>query len=403
MSQEINRLTALDAKNAAADSLLADGGGLYLAVSPKGAKSWRFIFQWGGKRKEMGLGSFLAVDLKAARKKAEDARKQVADGVNPIEARKAQEAVETPQESRRFADVAERFIAWKETDWKKPKYAANWRTMLTRHLSGLAEKDVATLTAEDLANVFKPIWNSLASAKEMRSRVRQILDAAISWRLREAPNPDARLGPLLPKRNHVKVHRAAMPYEHVPRLVRQLQEKDTVSACALEFTILTAVRSAEALGTRKAEIDRKAKLWVIPKERMKAGVEHRVPLAPQVMAIVDHVWALTPDDGFLFPGGHHDGVRLGSKPMAHPALWNLLKRMADEGLTVHGFRSSFADWAADMTDHPYEVREAALAHAVGSQVSRAYRRTDSLDKRRELMAAWANYAAGPKGRGRPSR
>ena len=237
--------------------------------------------------------------------------------------------------------------------------------------------------------VLTPIWQAKAeTASRLRGRIEKVLDAAKAKGYREGENPArwrGHLDHLLPKRSKLtRGHHAAMPYDHVAAFVARLRERDSLAARALELTILTAARSGEVFGMRWSEVDFDKKVWILPADRMKAGREHRVPLPERAVAILKQLVEIRTGD-FVFPGQRKE------RPLSKKAMELVLKRIKIENATVHGFRSSFRDWCGNETHFPREVVETALAHAIGSEVERAYRRSDALEKRRELMQAWANY------------
>jgi len=368
----------------------ADGGGLYLVVDKGGAKRWVFLFRWDKKLKEMGLGGVIAVSLAKARELAAGCRAQLAVGVNPIAARRA---VKT--EIPTFGVFADAFVATKEVEWRNAKHQYQWRMTLTTYAKPLRPKLVSEITTEDVLSTLKPLWTIKSeTASRLRGRIEAVLDAARAAGHRAGENPArwrGHLDKLLPRpRKLARGHHAAMPYVEVPAFIARLRERAAVAARALEFTVLTAARSGEVLGMIWAEIDLDAKLWVVPGARMKAGREHRVPLSDEALKIIEDVAPLRVGNNshdYVFPG-HRRG-----RPLSNTATEMLLRRM-EVNVTTHGFRSSFRDWAGDSTQFPREVAEAALAHTVGDETERAYRRGDALAKRRELMDAWAHYLEG---------
>ena len=361
----------------------ADGGGLYLVVDKSGAKRWVFMSWAGGRQIEAGLGGLTSVSLAMARARAEHCRKLIAEGRNPVEARKSARAVPT------FGELTEQVISSLENAWRNEKHRAQWRMTLSRYASALKDKRVDTITTEDVLQVLRPIWGTKAeTASRLRGRIEKVLDAAKANGFRTAENPAqwrGHLDHLLPKRQILtRGHHAAMPWRDVPAFVGRLRARETVAGLALEFVILTAARSGEALGARWEEIDLNAKVWTIPAARKKAAREQRVPLSPRVLKILALLEKTHVED-FVFQGSRPD------KPLSGMAMQMVLRRMKVTGVTVHGFRSSFRDWVGEATNFPREVAEAALAHTVGDKVERAYRRSDALEKRRKLMEAWAQF------------
>lgn len=367
----------------------SDGGGLYLVIDRSGAKRWTFIFRWQGRQPEMGLGGYPTVSLAEARKAAEDAARLVQGGTNPIEARREQEkaAVEVPT----FGKYAEELVDEIQGGFRNAKHIQQWRNTLATYGAPIANKPLDQIGTDDILKCLKPIWLGKAeTASRLRGRIERVLDAAKAKGLRSGENPArwrGHLDALLPKRQKLqRGHHAAMPFEHLPEFVMRLQVLEAVAARALEFLVLTAARSGEVRGATWDEFDLEAKLWTIPAKRMKAGREHRVPLTPRAVQIIDEMEQLRSDDQpHVFPGQKR------GRPLSVMAMDMLLRRMKIDDATVHGFRSSFRDWAGECTSFPREIAEAALAHLVGNAVERAYRRGDALEKRREMMLAWAAF------------
>jgi integrase len=370
----------------------SDGGGLYLVVSESGSRKWLFIFRREGKQREMGLGSAAgptAVSLADARARAAECRSQLVGGLDPIVIRRERKSM-AAEEQTTFGEFADRYIAAHRSSWRNAKHAAQWTTTIATYASSLRQKPLNEVFREDVLGVLKPIWlikNETAS--RIRGRIEVILDAAKAEGLRVGENPAAWKGNLkhsLPKRQKLqRGHHAAMPYANVPKFLETLRTREATAALALEFLILTASRTGEVLGCRWNEIDRTKAIWVVPGSRMKAGRDHRVPLSSPALKILDRMEPLRAGDtSLLFPGRNN-------KPLSSMAMEMLLRRMKVQGVTVHGFRSSFRDWAAEETPFPREIAEAALAHIVGDSTERAYRRGDALERRRELMQAWADW------------
>lgn len=389
MAREINRLSARKVTSIDKAGRHADGGGLYLIVDHSGAKRWAFIYRRDEKLREMGLGGINAVTLARARELATQARADLQDGKDPIALKKATQEVPT------FGAAADAFIKAMKPQFRNAKHVAQWEMTLTKYAADLRDKPVNEIATTDVLAVLEPIWlEKNETASRLRGRIERVLDAAKAKGHRTGENPAlwrGHLSNLLPKRQKLtRGHHAALPYADVPAFVEQLRARASTAARALEFTILTAARSGETLNARWREIDRVAKVWTVPGERMKAGREHRVPLTPQALAILEEMaQAGAEPDAYVFPGQKE------GRPLSPMAMEMQLRRMK-VAVTVHGFRSSFRDWCSEETAFAREIAEAALAHVVGDATERAYRRGDALEKRRQLMTAWADYCSGVK-------
>jgi integrase len=387
MARKINRLNARTVATITEHGRHADGGGLYLSISPNGGRRWVFLFRWHGKPTEIGFGSARDVTLARARELASAARLKLSEGINPKEARR-------PLEGVTFGECADRVIEAMRPSWRNSKHAAQWEMTLRDYAAPLRRLPVDKITTDDVLLVLKPIWNKKPeTASRLRGRIERVLDAAKAQGLRGGENPArwrGHLDQLLPKRQRLtRGHHAAMNYADVPAFIASLQTRQATAALALEFAILTAARSGEVLGARWAEFDLERAVWTIPAMRMKARREHRVPLSRRALKIVNAMHEARGGD-FVFAGQKAD------KPLSVMALEMVLRRMRIENVTVHGFRSAFRDWAAECTNFTNEVCEAALAHVIENKAEAAYRRGDLFDKRRKLMEAWAVYCAAPK-------
>ena len=387
MGAAVNKLSARTVATVTKPGRHSDGGGLYLNVSPSGARSWLFMWKRDGKRREMGLGSAGSVTLADARQMARDYRGLVAKGLDPIAVRDSAEKAKSAKPT--FGEIADALIAAKESEWRNAKHRGQWRMTLETYAAPLRPRAVDEIDTEAVLAVLKPVWQSKSeTASRLRGRIEAVLDAAKAQGLRSGENPAAwrgHLAHLLPKRGKLtRGHHAALPYAGLPAFMAQLRQRDGIAAMALELCILTATRSGETLGARWAEIDMAAKVWTIPAARMKAARPHRVPLSERAVEILERL-AEAKTGAFVFPG-QRDG-----KPLSNMAMEMTLRRMEVEGVTVHGFRSAFRDWAGNETHFPREVAEAALAHVIGDKAEQAYRRSDALEKRRELMDAWARH------------
>lgn len=384
MPRSINRLTDKTVKALTEPGMHADGAGLYLKIDQTENRRWVLVYFWRKKRREMGLGSAAAVSLKAARLAADEAREKLRAGEDPIAARKVETGSVT------FGALAERVVKDLEPGWKNEKAGEQWRASLNIHAKALSKMPVADVQTADVLAVLTPIWQRIPeTASRVRARIERVLDVAKVEGLRTGENParwKGHLALLLARQARKDRHWAALPYEQVPAFIEELRVRRATAAEALEFAILTACRTMEVLGATWEEID--GDVWTIPAERTKTSTAHRVPLTPQMWVVLERVRPLRTKGDFIFPGDQR------IEPMSNASMLMLLERMKKD-FTVHGFRSSFRDWAGDCTTHPREVIEAALGHAVGSAVERAYRRRDALEKRRLLMEAWSTYCTTP--------
>ncbi|MCK1668685.1 site-specific integrase [Bradyrhizobium sp. 153] len=401
--RQLHKLSAKEAETISTPGYHSDGGGLYLAVGTGGARSWLFIYKerGTGKRKELGLGSAArkgGVSLGDARKRAEGFRGLLHEGKDPAAIRKA-----GANAGITFGEYADAFLESIKAGFKGRNTHRDWKRELEVHAKSLRGKALADITTNDVLAVISPLWlTTNRTARETRSRIERVLDAADSNGLRSGRNPAEwkALKPLLPKAKKSKRHHKAAPYKDVPAIVAALRTKhdgaDTAVNRAAEFIILTAVRTGEARFMRAREINFKDALWTVPPERMKTedhpeGKPHEVPLCARAVAILRAVMPkdLEPD-AYVFAGR---GSRDHKKPLGPNAVLHALQKVYP-AMTAHGCRSSFRDWAGDETHFPREVAEMALAHKVGDEVERAYRRGTALKKRRELMEAWGRYVEG---------
>lgn len=387
------KLTALKITRAQKPGLLGDGGGLYLQISATGSKSWIFRYRVDGRLRDHGLGSLSTVSLSEARDKALHCRRLRVAGIDPIDARKEQRVAARLEAAKAltFADCATAYIEAHKPGWKNAKHAEQWTSTLSTYVYPVfGDLPVAEIDVGLVLKAIEPIWaEKPETAARVRGRIEAILDWAKVRGYRTGENPAAwrgNLSHLLPPRGKVKkvVHHAALPYAELPAFWKELASQPGSAARALQFAILTATRTSEVLNATWDEIDFDQAVWTIPSERMKAGVEHRVPLAPAALVLLKTLHEQRSGD-FVFPGTKKD------RPLSNMSLLMVLRRMERDDLTAHGFRSTFRDWAAECTDTPREVAEAALAHTLADKVEAAYRRTDFFDKRRKLMDEWAGY------------
>ncbi|MGR9420643.1 tyrosine-type recombinase/integrase [Rhizobium leguminosarum] len=385
---------ALTVKSIAASKAakLRDGGGLWL-VTKGGGRYWIFSYTFAGLRREMGIGPLHTVGLADAREKAEEARKLVRAGVDPVAVRH-EERTDTPK-AMTFGAYADAFVdaAVKAGRWRGAKTEARWRNLLENHAKPIRAKTLANVKTKDVINVLNPIWGSKQeTAEKLREAIERVLDAAKVEGHRAGDNPAAWKGNLehaMHKPNQLTAtsHHAAMPFADLPAFMKKLAKVKGVSARALELTILTGVRSGEARGAVWSEIDLETSVWTIPAIRMKGGKLHRVPLSKEVAGLLRTMKGQSVND-FVFPG-----VR-DKKPLSDASLGKAMKSAGGKDITVHGFRSTFRDWATEVAHAPREIAEAALAHVVGDAVERSYARSDALERRRALMQEWAAHCCG---------
>ncbi|GMM62305.1 site-specific integrase [Novosphingobium sp. IK01] len=378
-----------------------DGDGLYLEVTRKGSKSWMFRYQMGGRRREMGLGSLVGLSAPQARAIAAQLRLKVANGIDPLAEREAERLaaeaaaraaeVETERQQQTFQKVAEAYIATHEAGWSNAKHIQQWtNTLKTYVYPKIGSKTVDAITTADVVAILKPIWaKKPETASRVRMRIEAVLNSAKALGWREGENPAVWKGGLdavLPRRGKVKTvrHHPAMPHASAPAFMAALQAREGMGARALEFTILTAARSGEVRGARWDEIDLEKALWVIPATRMKAKREHRVALSSAAVALLRAMPRFA-NSLLIFPGSK-------GQALSDMSLSAVLKRMDLGHFTVHGFRSTFRDWAAEQ-GFAFDAIEAALAHKIGNSVVTAYLRTDHLEMRKGIMQAWADHLA----------
>jgi integrase len=357
-----------------------DGDGLQLVITAPERGKWVLRYQVAYKSREMGLGAFPLVTLSKAREAALDARRKVHGGIDPLDERE-KATVKIPTFGAFAASVVEA-----QTEGTSAGHARQFGNSLTMYAASIKDKRVDAITTEHVLAVLAPIWHEKAeTARRVRNRIERVLDAAKAKGFRTGDNPAALRGNLAhllgKQQKRGDVHHAALDYAAVPAFMAKLRERGDTRALALEFIILNAVRLSEAIEATWGEFDLDARLWLVPKERMKAGREHRVPLSERACQILAAMQAERRGDRIF-----NISVR---------TIQNLVADMGGE--TVHGFRSSFRDWAGDVAHAPREIAEEALAHAVGNQTERAYRQGDALEQRRKLMDAWASYVEGEAG------
>jgi integrase len=378
--------------------LHGDGGGLYLASDGKQQCSWVFRFMIDRRARTMGLGSYPAISLAKARELAGEARGLVAQHIDPLEQRNGQRAAARLERLRAitFDQARDGYLESHSAGWRSPKHRAQWKRSIEAYVSPIIGKlPVNAIDTPHVLKVLQPIWARIpVVASRVRARIESVLDWAKARGFRNGRENPARwrghLDKLLPAKSkvHKVEHHPALPYAELPAFMAELRKQQGMSAMALQFTILTAVRSDEVLDATWPEIDLVAKVWTIPEDKMKKQRKHCVPLSAAAIAILENV-RVPGSDGPVFVSWRKNvGKRLSPN-----AMLRVLARMGRSDLTTHGFRSSFRDWAGDCTEFPREVAEAALSHAVGDATEQAYRRGDAFEKRRQLMDAWATYCA----------
>ena len=391
MARAVERLSALTAKKANAPGLHADGNGLYLRVGPAGSKSWILRYRHDGRRHDIGLGPYPLISLADARQRANERRRLLIDGIDPLGQKRTAriEAAKTMP----FKTCAQAYFDAHSSGWRSPKHAVQWRQSMTDYmLPVLGDVPVQAVDVGLVLKAIEPLWRAKPeTASRVRQRIEGVLDWATARGYRSGDNPArwrGHLENLLPATRKVRriEHHAALPYSEISAFVAELRRDTSMAARALEFTILTAARAGEVIGARWEEINAAERLWTVPADRMKAGREHRVPLSEAAMAILAKL-AEKRSGEFIFPGAK------AGRPVGDSTLFDLLKRL-NRDTTTHGFRSTFRDWAAERTAFPSEVAEMALAHVVGDKTEAAYRRGDLFAKRRQIMDAWAQFCAG---------
>ncbi len=373
--------------------LTNDGKGLYFKVTKTGSTSWIFRYKMNYKSRDMGLGPYPEIGLAEAREQATRARLLILEGKDPLEVRRdAQEELKRAEEApASFKTVAEEYIDSHRAGWKSAKHAQQWANTLSTYaypvIGHLAPSEIKT---QHILEILKKIWkDKTETASRVRNRIELVLDAAKARGLREGENPArwrGHLDKLLPRRSKVQVtkHHPALPWKEVPTFMANLSQLPGSSYRAMEMTILTATRTSEVLNAQWSEIDLADRVWTIPAVRMKTPRDHRVPISDALLALLVNLPRLEANP-FLFPG-----LRPG-KPLTNMAMLMALRRMGNSHLTMHGFRSSFRDWAGEATSHPRDVCEQALAHTIGNAVEAAYRRGDLFEKRRRLMQEWSDF------------
>ncbi len=391
------KLTAVRVRALTAPGRYGDGKGLWLQVRDASHRSWLYRYMLNGKARQMGLGTVEAVSLAEARAAADEARKLVRQGIDPIERRHAGRVAKATANALTFRETAERYIAAHQASWRNAKHCQQWNnTLATYAYSVIGDLAVSAIDVGHVMQVLEPLWhNKTETASRLRGRIEAVLDNATARGWRTGENPArwrGHLENLLPARSKMQQvkHHAALPWREMGAFMATLRDQDGIAARALEFAILTAARTGEVIAAHWAEIDLAEGLWTVPAERMKAGREHRVPLSAAALGVLEE---MAPAQGlagdFLFIGAKK------GKHLSQMAMLMLLRRMGRGELTAHGFRSTFREWAAEATAYPREVAELALAHVNKDKVEAAYQRGDLFAKRRELMEDWAAFCDRP--------
>ena len=383
MVREANKLSPLAVKRLKTPGRYCDGLGLWLQVTEAAngvTKAWLFRYTRHGRARQMGLGPSHTVSLAEARERARQARQVLLDGDDPLEIKrkKRDEARTETAERILFRDAAERFLDLYESTWKNAKHKDQWKSTLKSYAyPTLGNRPLSAIDGALITDALESIWTK---KPETARRVKQRIERVVQW---------VRDGRPLPSKGASKRvrHHPALPFAELPAFMAELRGRERISARALEFTILTASRTSEALGAKWSEIDLDDGVWTVPAERMKGGKEHQVPLSKRVVAILGDL----PRErgGYVFPGSK------AKSPLSNMAMLELLRGMDGNGSTVHGFRSTFRDWAGDRTNYAREVIEHALAHHIKDRAEASYRRSAALEKRRQLMEAWARYCSSP--------
>jgi integrase len=376
---------------------LLDGAGLYLQATMSGTgvnRNWIFRYELDGDRHDYGIGPLHTVSLAEARRRAGELRLLLLDGIDPLEERNQARKERLAEKAKRvkattFKECSARFYELHRKGWKNDVYRKQWISNMERLVyPAIGQLNVDDIDHAHIEKVLTPIWEKVPdTASKVQGQIGRVLDWATAGKLRTGENPAARKFVIarLGKVKNGNRHHAALPFDDIPQFMADLRAKSSPSAHALEFTILTCARTSEVLLATWGEIDLKKRLWTIPAVRMKSGREHRVPLCDRAVEIL----------GGLKHHGAHLFASTSKKPLSNMAMLELLRGMRP-GHTVHGFRSSFRDWAAERTNYPEFIYEMALAHAVGDDVVKAYRRTDLFEKRVRLMKQWGDFLAKPR-------
>jgi integrase len=383
------KLTQFKVNSLKAVGKYSDGLGLYLLIPRPGEKFWTFRYMRAGKARQFGLGPLHSVTLMQAREKALEARELLLDGKDPIEVKHAKVQAQRVEKLRSitFREACERFMATDAV--QKLKDHKSWRRTLEEACKTIGALPLAAIDRPLVLKALQPYFDRKKdeTARRTRGRIERVFSWALALGMYAGTNPaaEADLRDAMPSKPKAR-HHAALPYTALPSFMQQLRQRDSASAKALELVILTAARTGEAIGAQWSEFDLEQAVWVIPSQRMKAGKPHRVPLSDRAVELLR---AMPRNGEHVFGNG---------KPLSNMALLELLKGMAP-GVTTHGFRSTFMDWAHERTSYPKHVIDLALAHTIGDKVEAAYRRGDLYEKRARLMQQWCDYLEAPAGAG----
>jgi integrase len=400
MKRQIHKFTAREVASLERAGWHSDGGGLYCRIGRDGRKAWVFVYHSNGRRREVGLGAASgawAVSLSAAREDATKLRAIVKDGRCPLDEKRAAQAAAIAAEAaaaaaavpkRTFGEEADALLVAKRPKWKSAVHARAWELGLRVKAEVIRSLPVDAVGVNEVLSVLEPVFTATPeTGRRLRFMLGAVLDAAAARGHRTGLNPARWKGNLEAVLSapaaHQRKHHAALPYKDMPAFMAQLREQEGIAAKALEFTILSAARSGETRQATWAQIDLQNGIWTVPAIAMKSNKEHRVPLSGRALEILRELAAVRVSD-YVFPS-------YGGRALSTNAMLSVLERMKRSEITVHGFRSSFRDFAGEVSNSPHEVCEMALAHTIRNKAEAAYRRGDMLEKRRALMEQWATW------------
>ena len=387
--QKQNRLSAVRVRSLTKAGRYLDGNGLYLNVQPSGAKRWFLRVVVMGRRRDFGLGGLSVVSLAEAREEATKLRKIVQQNGDPLAEREKEKSIVLT-----FKEAAREVHKIHSATWKNDKHKKQWITTLENYVfPTFGSLHVDNIGTPEILSVLNPIWlTKPETARRVRQRIHTVLEWAKASGFRSGDNPVDGISKILPKQPVSKKHHTALPYKEVPIFIKSLRSinAEGIAPLAFEFLILTATRTSEVLNATWDEINLEDKTWTIPDSRMKNKREHRIPLQPRLIEILEEARKLSEGSLYIFPNPHT------GKPLSTMVFLMLLRRMKQD-ITAHGFRSSFRDWASERTNIPRDVCEAALAHSLRDKTEAAYKRTDLFEKRRELMNLWTKFATEERG------